>query len=72
MTTSTNVTDWRDLRDKLTPEQVLHLEAIQRLATEALHSSEAHARATGQEMLNSLHGEALFYAGHNAPVGMEP
>lgn len=69
--TTINVADWRTLADKLTPEQVRHLEADERSATDALNSSEAHTRATGQEMLDGLHAEAQSYANRNAPVWIE-
>lgn len=62
---------WRDFGDNLTPAQVRHLAADERLATDALRSDEAHARATAQEMLDMLPDEAKFYAEHNAPVGLE-
>ena len=72
MTTTDNTkSDWRTLTDKLTPEQGRHLEADERLAAEALNSTEAHAQDTGREMLDSLYDEAVFYAQRNAPVGIE-
>jgi len=64
-----NPENWRELADQLTPAQVRHLDAIERLALENIDSTDAGTRATAQETLDSLPGEAAWYASTNGQPG---
>jgi hypothetical protein len=64
---SDTITTWRQHTDDLTPAQVRHLEAVERLALGNLDNPAM--RDTATDTLDSLGTEAAWYASQNATAG---
>lgn len=64
--------DWLALARQLTPAQIAHLRAAERLARQHLNHPDTNTRATAQEVLDGLHADAQFYASRNPEPGIEP
>ncbi|MGV0993418.1 MAG: hypothetical protein ACOYB7_14320 [Mycobacterium sp.] len=71
MTTTENVTTWRDLADNLTPAQVRHLAAVERMALASVNDHFPAKRELAREILHDLAVDAAWYASNNAEPGLD-